>query len=40
VLTIQFKPGQAGTLDRTLRVLTDLKEDNEIDFRVHAVVTP
>lgn len=40
VLTIQLKPGQAGTLDRTLRVLTDLKEDNEIDFRVHAVVTP
>jgi hypothetical protein len=38
VLTIKIKPGKAGTLDRTLRVITDLKEDNEIDFKVNAVV--
>jgi hypothetical protein len=42
VLTIKFKPGadSTGALDRTLRVLTDLKEDNEIDFRINAVVEP
>jgi hypothetical protein len=40
VLTIQLKPGKAGAVDRTLRIITDLKEDNEIDFRVNAVVTP
>jgi hypothetical protein len=42
VLTIKFKPNSAstGTLDRTLRVVTDLKEDNEIDFRINAVVQP
>jgi hypothetical protein len=42
VLTIKFKPDVAstGTLDRTLRVVTDLKEDNEIDFRINALVQP
>jgi hypothetical protein len=42
VLTIKFKPdaGSTGTLDRTLRVITDLKQDNEIDFRINAVVQP
>ncbi len=42
VLTIKFKPDSAstGTLDRTLRVVTDLKENNEIDFRINAVVQP
>jgi hypothetical protein len=40
VLTVKVKPGQAGTFDRLLRVVTDLKEDNEIDFRVHAEATP
>ncbi len=40
VLTIKLKPGSTGSLDRTLRVLTDLKEDNEIDFRVNATVVP
>jgi hypothetical protein len=39
VLTIKVKPGKAGALDRTLRVITDLKEDNEIDFKVNADVT-
>jgi hypothetical protein len=40
VLTIKLKPGKAGVLNRTLRVITDLKEDNEIDFKVNAVVEP
>jgi hypothetical protein len=40
VLTIRFKPGRAGAVDRTVRVVTDLKEDNEIDFRVSARVRP
>lgn len=37
VLTIKLKPKKAGAIDHTLRVITDLKEDNEIDFRVNAV---
>jgi hypothetical protein len=40
VLTIKVKPGTAGTVDRTFRVITDLKEDNAIDFKVNALVTP
>jgi hypothetical protein len=42
VLTIKYRAGSGstGTLDRTLRVVTDLKEDNEIDFRVNAIVQP
>ena len=40
VLTIRLHPNRAGTIDRTLRVVTDLQEDNEIDFRVNASVTP
>jgi hypothetical protein len=42
VLMIKFKPdaGNTGAIDRTLRVVTDLKEDNEIDFRINAVVQP
>jgi hypothetical protein len=40
VLTVRVKPGKAGAVDRTLRVITDLKEDNEIDFKVHAEVMP
>lgn len=38
VLTIKFKPGKAGSLDRTLKVVTDLKKDNEIDLQVRATV--
>ncbi len=40
VLTVKLKPNQAGELNRTLHVLTDLAEDNKVDFQVHAVVTP
>jgi hypothetical protein len=40
VLTVKLKPGAPGTLDRTLRVVTDMAEDNEIDFHVSASVVP
>jgi len=39
VLTVKFKPGKAGIMDRVLKLVTDLKADNEIDFRVQAAVT-
>jgi hypothetical protein len=40
VLTVRLKAGEAGELSRILRVLTDLPEDNMIDFQVSAVVMP
>lgn len=39
VLTIKVKPTQAGAIDRTLRVVTDLKADNEIEVKLSATVT-
>jgi hypothetical protein len=38
VLAVRLKTSQPGAIDRTFRVVTDLKEDNEIDFRVQARV--
>ncbi len=38
VLAVRLKSSTPGALDRLLRVVTDLKEDNEIDFRVQALV--
>lgn len=38
VLSIKLKSPRTGALDRALRVVTDLKEDNEIDFRVQATL--
>jgi hypothetical protein len=40
VLSVKLKTSQAGALDRTLRVVTDLSSDNEIDFKVQAEVGP
>jgi hypothetical protein len=40
VLTIKLKAGEPGELNRTLRVLTDLADDNKIDFHVSAQVVP
>lgn len=40
VLTVKVRPEHAGNLDRTLRVVTDLPEDNEIDFRIQATAMP
>jgi hypothetical protein len=40
VLTITLKSDKPGTIDRTLRVVTDLKEDNTLDFNVSASILP
>jgi hypothetical protein len=40
VLTVRLKAAKAGEVRRTLRVLTDLPEDNKIDFQVSALVMP
>ena len=40
VLTVRLKAAQAGELNRTLRVQTDLPEDSRIDFQVSALITP
>jgi hypothetical protein len=40
VLTIKLKAGEPGELNRTLSVLTDLADDNKIDFHVNAQVVP
>src|SRR6516162_7190041 len=38
VLTVKLRPNQAGELNRTLRVLTDLPDDNQVDFQVNAQI--
>jgi hypothetical protein len=40
VLTITFRPAQPGELDRTLRIITDLKEEGQIDFQARGQVVP
>jgi hypothetical protein len=40
VLTVTVKPGKAGDLSRSVRVLTDLDGDASIDFQVSAQVMP
>ena len=40
VLTITLKGGQPGDLDRPLRVITDLKEEAEIEFQAKAQIVP
>ena len=40
VLTIKLKAGEPGELNRTLSVLTDLADDNKIDFHVNAQIVP
>jgi hypothetical protein len=39
VLTVTLKASKPGDLNRTLRVITDLKEEGEIDFRAQGQVT-
>jgi len=34
ILTVQFKPGKEGEFAKTLHIVTDLKDDNQIDVRV------
>ena len=40
VLTIKVVPGMSGKIDKVLRVITDMKTDNEIDVRVQGNVSP
>jgi hypothetical protein len=40
VLTVRLKGARAGDASRTLRVLTDLAEDSQVDFQVSALVMP
>jgi hypothetical protein len=40
VLTVTFRPSQPGELKRNLRVVTDLKENGDIDFRAVAQGVP
>jgi hypothetical protein len=38
ILAIKMKTVKVGAIDRVLRVVTDLKEDNEIEFRVQGLI--
>lgn len=40
VLTITLKAPRPGQLNRTVKIITDLKEDNEIEFQARALVVP
>ncbi len=40
ILTVKVKPGKAGRIERTLKVVTGLKADNEIEFKIEADATP
>jgi hypothetical protein len=40
VLTVKLRGQHAGDVNRTLRILTDLPEDNKIEFQVNASVAP
>ncbi|MGH7226165.1 MAG: hypothetical protein ACRELF_23365, partial [Gemmataceae bacterium] len=40
VLTIKLKAGKPGDVNQTLRLVTDLADDNKIDFHVSAQVVP
>ena len=34
ILTVQFAPGKEGDFTKTLRIVTDLKDDGQVDVRV------
>jgi hypothetical protein len=40
VLTVKLRAGQPGELNRTLRIHTNLTDDNTIDFHVNAQIVP
>lgn len=40
VLTVTLKGGQAGDVSRTIKVVTDLKEEGEIEFQAQGQVVP
>jgi hypothetical protein len=40
VLTVKLKAAKAGAIDRTVKVVTDLPEEGQIEFHVNAEVNP
>lgn len=40
VLAVTLQPGAAGDITRSLRILTDLKEESEIEFQAKARIVP
>jgi hypothetical protein len=38
VLTVRLKPSKAGRVTETVRVMTDLKEDGQVEFQATADV--
>jgi hypothetical protein len=40
ILTVSLKATRAGEINRTIKVITDLKEDNEVEFPAKALVVP
>jgi hypothetical protein len=40
VLTVRVKPAKAGTLNRTVTIVTDLEEEGKIDFAIKGQVSP
>jgi hypothetical protein len=38
VLTVRFKPSRTGRVSKTVRVVTDLKDDNQVEFQATADV--
>jgi hypothetical protein len=38
ILTVRFKPSKTGRIDKTVRVVTDLKDDNQVEFQATADV--
>ncbi len=40
ILTVQFKPGKEGDFVKTLHIVTDLKDDNQVDVSVKGSATP
>jgi hypothetical protein len=40
VLTVKLKAAKAGAIERTVKVVTDLPEEGQIEFRVNAEVNP
>jgi len=40
VLAVTLQPGKAGDWTRSLRILTDLKEEGEIEFQAKALIVP
>jgi hypothetical protein len=38
VLTVRFKPSKTGRIAKTVRVVTDLKDDNQVEFQATADV--